>query len=88
MLGRLAPEHKFPAGHRDGYAATQWAHDNASDFGGNTSLVAVAGDSAGGHVAAAICDMARDMGGPKTALQMLVYPMMQPTVLYSKPQLQ
>ena len=88
MLGRLAPENKFPTGHRDGYAATQWAHDNASDFGRDASLIAVAGDSAGGHMAAAICHMARDMGAPKIALQVLMYPMMQPTALYSKLQLQ
>ena len=88
MHNRLAPEHKFPAGHCDGYAATQWARDNASDFGGDASLIAVAGDSAGGHVAAAICHMARNMGGPKIALQVLMYPMMQPTALYSKLQLQ
>lgn len=83
MFCRLAPENKFPAGHRDGYAATKWAYDNASTFGGDASKLAVGGDSAGGSIAAAICHVACDMGGPKIALQVLMYPMMQPPAHYS-----
>ena len=79
---RLAPEHKFPAGHLDCYAATSWAYTNAPSFGGDPDQLAVGGDSAGGGLAAAVCMMARDMKGPKIALQVLLYPMVQPTAHY------
>lgn len=79
---RLAPEHKFPAGHLDCYAATNWAYTNAPGLGGDAAQLAVGGDSAGGCLAAAVCMMARDMKGPKIALQVLLYPMMQPTAHY------
>jgi hypothetical protein len=82
---RLAPEHKFPAGHLDCYAATKWACDNASALGGDPTQVAVGGDSAGGSIAAAVCHLARDLKGPKLAMQVLLYPMMQPTAHYGKP---
>ncbi len=82
---RLAPEHKFPAGHLDCYAATKWAFDNASAIGGDQTQVAVGGDSAGGSIAAAVCHLARDMKGPKLAMQVLLYPMTQPTAHYGKP---
>ena len=81
---RLAPEHKFPAGYNDGYAAIKWAHDSASSFGGDASKLAVAGDSAGGGIAAGVCAMAQDKGGPPIALQVLMYPMMQSPRLYGK----
>lgn len=81
---RLAPEHKFPAGHLDCYAATKWAFDNAVALGGDQTQVAVGGDSAGGSIAAAVCHLARDMKGPKLAMQVLLYPMMQPTAHYGK----
>ena len=79
---RLAPEHKFPAGHLDCYAATSWAYNNAPSFGGDPGQLAVGGDSAGGGLAAAVCMMARDKKGPKIALQVLLYPMTQPTAHY------
>lgn len=79
---RLAPEHKFPAGHMDCYTATKWAYDNASAIGGDPKHVAVGGDSAGGSMAAAVCLLAQDMNGPKLTLQVLMYPMTQPTALY------
>jgi acetyl esterase len=71
---RLAPEHKFPAAPEDCYAATLWAAENASQVGGDGRRLAVAGDSAGGNRAAAVCLMARDRGGPKIAGQVLNYP--------------
>jgi acetyl esterase len=71
---RLAPEHRFPAAPEDAYAATRWAADNAAAFGGDGRRLAVAGDSAGGNLAAVVALMARDRGGPELSLQVLVYP--------------
>ncbi len=71
---RLAPENKFPAGLEDVYAALQWAHTKAGHFGGDPGRLAVAGDSAGGNLAAAVCLVARDRGGPPIRFQALAYP--------------
>jgi acetyl esterase len=71
---RLAPEHPFPAAADDAYAATQWAADHAGALNGEARRLAVAGDSAGGNLAAVVALMARDRGGPKLAQQVLIYP--------------
>ena len=71
---RLAPEHKFPAGLEDCYAALQWLATHASDIGMAPGRIAVCGDSAGGNLAASLAIMARDRGGPAIAYQVLVYP--------------
>jgi acetyl esterase len=71
---RLAPEHKFPAGAEDCYAATRWVADHAAEIGGDPARQAVAGTSAGANLAAAVALMARDRGGPPIAFQLLVYP--------------
>jgi len=71
---RLAPENPFPAGAEDCYAATCWVADNGSQFGINTSRLAVAGDSAGGNLATVVSLMARDRNGPQLSFQLLVYP--------------
>jgi acetyl esterase len=71
---RLAPEYKFPTGIEDSYASLVWVSQNAALLGGDASKVAVAGDSAGGNIAAVVCMMARDRKGPSIALQILVYP--------------
>ena len=71
---RLAPEHRFPAAADDCYRATAWAVRNAAAFAGDASRLAVAGDSAGGNLAAVVCQMARDRDGPRIAFQLLVYP--------------
>ena len=71
---RLAPEHPFPAAVDDAFAALEWAVAHASEYGGDPGRVAVTGDSAGGNLAAVVCLLARDRGGPRVAFQALVYP--------------
>jgi acetyl esterase len=71
---RLAPEHKFPAASDDCLAATIWTAANASALGGDNGRIMVAGDSAGGNLAAVTALRARDDGGPKLVGQMLIYP--------------
>jgi acetyl esterase len=71
---RLAPEHPWPAAAEDAYAATLWASRNAAELGGAQHRLAVAGDSAGGNLAAVVALAARDRGGPAIAFQLLVYP--------------
>lgn len=71
---RLAPEHKFPGPVTDCYAATEWVAENAHLIGGDATRIAVAGDSAGGNLAAVVALMARERGTPQVAFQLLVYP--------------
>ncbi len=71
---RLAPEHPFPAPVDDAFAALTWVHDHAADFGGDPTRIAVAGDSAGGNLAAVVAQLARDAGGPDLCFQLLIYP--------------
>jgi acetyl esterase len=71
---RLAPEHKFPAAAEDCYAATCWISSHAAALGGDPKRLVVAGDSAGGNLAAVVSLMARDRGTPAIAWQLLVYP--------------
>jgi acetyl esterase len=71
---RLAPEHKFPAAVEDCYNGTAWVAANADRLGVDASRLAVAGDSAGGNLAAAVTLLARERGGPPIAHQLLVYP--------------
>jgi acetyl esterase len=71
---RLAPEHKFPAAPEDCYAATQWAAAHAAEINGDPARLAIAGDSAGGNLAAVVAQMARDRGGPRLVFQLLIYP--------------
>ncbi len=71
---RLAPEHKFPAGLKDCYAATQWVATDAAHFNGDPLRIAVGGASAGGNLAAVVAQMTRDRGGPALVFQLLIYP--------------
>lgn len=71
---RLAPEAKFPAAPEDCYAATQWTAFHARQLGIDASRIAVAGDSAGGNLAAVVALMSRDRGGHLPVHQLLIYP--------------
>jgi acetyl esterase len=71
---RLAPEHRFPAALDDCDAATAWVAEHGSLLGGDPERLGVAGDSAGGNLAAAVALRARDRGGPALRAQALVYP--------------
>jgi acetyl esterase len=76
---RLAPEHKHPAALDDAWDALHWAIDEAAQLGFDPQRIAVAGDSAGGALAAGIALRARDRGGPALRAQGLVYPCLRPT---------
>jgi acetyl esterase len=71
---RLAPEHPYPAGFQDCASVTQWALDNSARFEVPRHKVAVAGESAGGNMAAVTALHLRDSGGPSLAGQVLMYP--------------
>ncbi len=71
---RLAPESPPPAQFDDAYAATEWVLDNADDLRIDADRVGVAGDSAGGSLAAAVALAARDHAGPRLLVQVLLYP--------------
>ena len=70
----MAPENRFPAAPEDCYTATQWVVENAASINGDSSRVAVGGDSAGGNLSAVVSLMARERGGPKIIFQLLIYP--------------
>jgi acetyl esterase/lipase len=71
---RHAPENKFPAAHEDAVAAYSWVIKNAPSFGGDPTRVAVAGESAGGNLAANVAIAARDGSFQQPAHMLLVYP--------------
>ncbi|MDO9362639.1 MAG: alpha/beta hydrolase [Sphingopyxis sp.] len=73
---RLAPEHPFPAPQEDCHSALTWLAAQAEAYGFNARRLVVAGESAGGGLAAALAIMARDLGGPAIAGQLLTYPML------------
>lgn len=71
---RLAPEHRFPAAFEDAWAAILWIAAHGEELGGDPERIAVAGDSAGGNLAAGLCLQARDQGFPRISLQVLLCP--------------
>jgi acetyl esterase len=68
------PEAKFPTQLEQSYAALKWVAAHASEFGADGSRIAVAGNSVGGNMTAALALMAKDRGGPKIAYQVLFIP--------------
>ena len=73
---RVAPEYPHPTPVEDCYAALEWLAEQADTLGFDPSRLAVMGDSAGGGLAAGVCLLARDRGGPAVAQQLLIYPML------------
>ncbi len=71
---RLAPEYRFPTAVDDSQAALDWAVTHLTEIAGAAVPVVVAGDSAGGNLAAVLARRARSRGGPPISLQVLVYP--------------
>ncbi len=71
---RLAPEHPFPAGLHDCYAALKWLHSQSEELSIDTKRIGVYGVSAGGGLAAGLTLLARDMGGPGICFQCLNIP--------------
>jgi acetyl esterase len=71
---RLAPEHVYPAAVDDSYATTKWVAEHADFLKIDKTRIAVAGDSAGGNLAAVVAIIARDRGGPALCHQLLTYP--------------
>lgn len=74
---RLAPEHRYPAAIDDVFEAVMWAAANPHGLDAKPGALAVAGDSSGGTLAAAVALMARDRGGPPIDFQLLINPPMR-----------
>lgn len=73
---RLAPEHPFPAGLEDCYAALRWLAASAQELGVDPERIAIGGESAGGGLAAALALLSRDRGEIRVVFQSLTYPML------------
>jgi len=81
---RLAPEHKFPCAHDDALAAYDWLLRRAPDLSIDPERIIVAGDSAGGNLAAFLCQEMVRTGGQEPAFQLLFYPLVQFVDIKSK----
>ena len=71
---RLAPEHRYPAAADDSWTALKWIDAHRADLASAGAPLIVGGDSAGGNLSAIVALKARDAGGPRIALQVLIYP--------------
>lgn len=76
----LAPARPFPAAPEDAHAAALWTAEHAAELGGDPNRLAVAGDDAGGNLAAALTLIARDRNSPAILAQALVGPMLDPSM--------
>ncbi len=85
---RVAPEYPDPTPVEDCYGALVWLAEHAADLGIDPARLAVMGDSAGGGLAAGVCLMARDRGGPAISQQVLIYPMLDDRPAAPDPQMQ
>jgi acetyl esterase len=81
---RLAPENPFPAAYDDAVVAADWVAQHTDELGGDPDTFVLAGDSAGGQLAASVAIARRDSGQPVTA-QLLLYPVTDAAGLYSDP---
>jgi acetyl esterase/lipase len=81
---RLAPEHQFPTGLNDAYAALQWISEHANRLRIDADNISVGGSSAGGNLAAALAIKARDRGGPELCFQLLEVPALDLTLATSR----
>lgn len=70
----LAPEKPFPTGLNDVYNVLQWTYTNAENINGDKKRIAIAGDSAGANLSAAVSLFSRNKNGPKITCQVLIYP--------------
>jgi len=75
---RRAPESPYPAPNNDAYAALAWLAQHAGALGIDAARIGIGGDSAGAHLALGCAIEARDRRGPPLALQLLVYPVVEP----------
>lgn len=75
---RLAPETRAPGALEDAYAATLWLADRRGQLGADPTALVLAGDSAGGGLAAGTALLIRDRGGPSPSAQLLLYPALDP----------
>jgi acetyl esterase/lipase len=73
-----APEHPYPVPLEDCYAGYRWTAEHADELGLDRARIGVAGDSAGGNLAAAVCLRARDLNEQPPAVQVLIYPALDP----------
>lgn len=73
---RLAPEHPYPAALDDAVTMVSWVQEHGAEIGGDSTRVAIGGESAGGNIAAAAALRLRDSGAPPLSLQVLVSPLL------------
>ncbi|WP_084420133.1 alpha/beta hydrolase fold domain-containing protein [Henriciella litoralis] len=71
---RKAPEFEYPTAPNDAWDALNWAATHGAELGGKDLPLMVGGDSAGGNLAAIVCQKAKAAGGPEIAMQLLIYP--------------